>query len=80
MGMGNDSLNDKYYGFIASRTIENDNAIGTFELKCGLGSLELGIKKLLVSIQILENHVVDSSVSVYITILRCLVTVKALNY
>lgn len=44
VGMGNVSLNDDDYSFIASRTIQNDNAIGTFDLKCGMGSVDITIR------------------------------------
>jgi hypothetical protein len=44
VGMGNVTLNDDEFSFIASRTIRNDNAIGTFDLKCGMGSIDINIQ------------------------------------
>lgn len=43
-GLGDMELNDKSYSFSADETIRNDNAIGTFDLNCGVGSLDISIQ------------------------------------
>ena len=44
-GMGNLTVNDSQYTDISgSHTVKNDGAIGTIDLDCGMGNLELEVK------------------------------------
>lgn len=43
-GVGNVKLNRHNYDFIASDTIRNQNAVGSFKLNCGMGSIVVKIK------------------------------------
>lgn len=45
VGMGDISLNNDNYSFTAHKTIENDNAIGNFDLECGMGSMDIDIRE-----------------------------------
>lgn len=44
VGMGNVILNDDDYSFITSKKIRHENAIGTFDLNCGVGSMVIDIR------------------------------------
>lgn len=43
-GVGNVKLNSHNYNFIADDKIQNQNAVGTFKLTCGMGSIDVKIK------------------------------------
>ena len=43
-GVGDIDLNDKHYSFAEDDIIRNENAIGTFNLNCSVGSLEVNIR------------------------------------
>ena len=44
-GLGNVGINNDNFSFIASRTIRNENAIGSFDLNCGMGSIDVEIRQ-----------------------------------
>lgn len=43
-GIGNVILNESNYSFTANKTIRNKDAIGSFDLDCGIGQIELYVR------------------------------------
>lgn len=43
-GMGEVRINSHHYDFIASKSLRNQDAIGTFDLNCGMGSIRVELQ------------------------------------